>query len=365
MKRPLPLYVSEFADRHGKYRLRFRRKGQATYYFRNPYPSDAFWEEYAACRSGVAAPKIEAGAGRARHGSIDDLIIRFYRSPGWQGMTKESSRRTYRSIIEQFRAKHGTKPVAGVRVEHLDAILGGMGATPSAANNLRKVLRRLFAYAVKIGLRPDNPALLTDSFKIHSSGFHTWTEEEIEQFQARHPIGTKARLALELMLWTGQRGRSDVARFGRQHVEKGRIRLRQTKTGTPQFIKIEPPLQAAIDAMPAGNMTFIVTEFGKPFTPAGFGNWFRDRCDEAGLPQCSAHGLRKAMSRRLAELGASHSEGKAVTGHKTDREFSRYAAEADQVHLSDRALDRLAREKMANPTKRLATKRAKPLKRGA
>jgi hypothetical protein len=26
-------------------------------------------------------------------------------------------------------------------------------------------------------------------------------------------------------------------------------------------------------------MTFLETEYGKPFTAAGFGNWFRDRCD--------------------------------------------------------------------------------------
>lgn len=357
MKRPFPRYVSEFEDSRGKWRLRFRRKGQRTYYFKARNTREAgFWEEYSACLKGDAAPHVEPGSGRAKHGTIDDLVTRFYRSPGWQGMTKESSRRTYRSIIERFRAKHGSKPVAAVKVEHLDAILGAMRETPAAANNLRKVLKRLFAYAVKIGLRADNPALLTDSFKSERGGFHTWTEAEIAQFEARHPIGSKARLAMALMLWTGQR-RSDVIGMGRQHLENGRIRVRQQKTGKALLLPIAPELKAVLDAVPAGQMTFLVTEFGKPFTAAGFGNWFRARCDEAGLPQCSAHGLRKAMSRRLAEFGSTHSQGKAVTGHVTDKEFTRYAADADQVALADQA--------MANLSTGLAKSRRKPLKKEA
>ncbi|MBP6031543.1 MAG: tyrosine-type recombinase/integrase [Sphingobium sp.] len=366
MKRHLPRYVSEYPDRHGKFRLRFRRKGQATYYFRSKAGSDEFWREYAACLSSENAPEVSPGAGRVKHGTFDDLIERFYRSPNWQGMTKASSRKTYRSIIERFRERRAGKDGTGIRigdskvtdwrVEHLDAILGEMKETPAAANNLRKVLRRLFAYAVKVGMRADNPALLTDGYKQHGEGFHTWTEDEIATFEAHHPIGSKARLAMMLMLWTGQR-RSDMIHMGRQHIEKGRIRVRQQKTGRVLLLLIAPQLQSALDAVPPGQMTFLVTEFGNPFTAAGFGNWFRRKCNDAGLPQCSAHGLRKAMSRRLAELGAKHSEGKAITGHVTDREFSRYAADADQARLADRI--------MANLSNGLATKSPKTLKKGA
>ncbi len=350
MSRTLPRYVTEFADRHGKVRMRYRRKGQAQHYFQHPFGSDEFWQEYAACLSGELAPKVEPRLASSPVGSIDDLCERFYRSPGWQGMTKESSRKTYRSIIERFRKAHGSKRVAMVKVEHLDAILGKMRDTPAAANNLRKVLKRLFAYAVKLGWRRDNPVELTDAFRIDGEGFHTWTEAEIAQFQAKHPIGSKARLAMELMLWTGQR-RSDIIQLGRQHVEDGRIRIRQTKTGAVVLVPISPQLQRVLDSVPAGQLCFLETEFGRPFTSAGFGNWFRDRCNEAGLRQCSAHGLRKAMSRRLAESGATHMQGKAVTGHKTDREFSRYAAAADQVALADQAVANLAAKSVANPAK--------------
>lgn len=146
---------------------------------------------------------------------------------------------------------------------------------------------------------------------------------------------------MALMLYTGQR-RSDVVRMGRQHVTDGWIAVRQQKTGAPLRIPLHPALRAILDVLPATNMTFILTDFGKPFTAAGFGNWFRERCDEAGLPQCSAHGLRKAASRRLAEAGCSHSQIKAVTGHKTDREVARYTAGADQLRLAGQAIEALS-----------------------
>jgi integrase len=47
-----------------------------------------------------------------------------------------------------------------------------------------------------------------------------------------------------------------------------------------------------------------VTQYGRAFTVAGFGNRFRDRCHEAGLPHCTAHGLRKAGATIAAENGA-------------------------------------------------------------
>jgi integrase len=281
---------------------------------------------------------------RAMPGSIDDLIIRYYGTPAWRGM-QPSSQKTYRGIIERFREAHGDKPVAAVQTRHLDAILGKMADRPAAANNLRKVLKRLFAYAVKAGMRPlrDNPADLTDSYKMRGEGFHTWTEAEIEQFENHFGIRTKARLALALMLHTGLR-RSDVVRLGPQHVRDGRIRITQTKTGAPVTIPVHSALHTAIDANPSESLVFLVTEFKKPFTSNGFGNWFRDRCDEAGLPQCSAHGLRKAMSRRLAEAGVTNLQGRAVTGHKTDRMFAHYAAEADRAQLADEAMANLEKQ---------------------
>jgi integrase/recombinase XerD len=76
-------------------------------------------------------------------------------------------------------------------------------------------------------------------------------------------------------------------------------------------------------AAPSGHLTFLVTANGKPFTSGDFGWWFRQRCNEAGLKHCSAHGLRKATASQLAERGATTHEIMAVTGHQTLADFYR------------------------------------------
>lgn len=104
-------------------------------------------------------------------------------------------------------------------------------------------------------------------------------------------------------LWTLQR-RGDGGRFGAQQRKSGTIHIWHAKNGKMTWVPESAQLTNAIDAMPAvGLTTFLVTEFGKPFTPAGLGNWFRVRCNAAGLPCCSLHGLRKTTARRFAELG--------------------------------------------------------------
>jgi integrase len=172
-----------------------------------------------------------------------------------------------------------------------------------------------------------------------AGGFETWTEKDIEKFRQWHKIGTRA---LELLYGTMQR-RGDVVSLGRQHISNGILSLRQRKTGAQVDAPILPDLQAAIDAMPKAELTFLVTEFGKPFTAAGFGNWFREQCELAGVPKTlSAHGLRKAGATRLAEHGCSDHEIMAWGGWTSIREVQRYTKAANRKRLAQRAAERLS-----------------------
>ena len=161
---------------------------------------------------------------------------------------------------------------------------------------------------------------------------------EVAQFQATHPVGTTARLAFVLALYTAQRV-SDVVRMGCQHVKGDRIAVRQQKTNKPLLIKMHPELVRVLASVPKGNLTFLVTERGAPFTPAGLSNWFGKRCREAGLRQCSAHGLRKLAATRLANAGASTRLHQGLrTGHETSKEVERYTRAADQARLDEQGL---------------------------
>jgi integrase len=246
-------------------------------------------------------------------------------------------------MLERFRAEHGHRPLKDLQRAHIRSIIGAKANTPEAANNLLKTLRVLLNYAVDIGMIASNPALRIKTYRSHNSeGYHSWTEDEIAAFEAAHPIGSKARLALALALYTGQR-RGDLVRMGWQNVRGERITVRQQKTGTKLAIPIHPELARALAAAPKNNLTFLMTEHGASFTAAGFGNWFRDRCNEAGLDQCAVHGLRKAACRRLAEAGCSANEIAAISGHTSLREVARYTTAASQVHLANQALDRQLR----------------------
>ncbi len=129
--------------------------------------------------------------------------------------------------------------------------------------------------------------------------------------------------------------------MGRQHIRNGAIVIAQQKTGQPVAVPIHPVLARALDTV-KDRMNFLQTAQGKPFTPAGFTNWFRDCVREAGLPDgLSPHGLRKATCRRLAEAGCSPSQIMSISGHKTLSEVTRYTEAANREAMAIQAMDTL------------------------
>jgi len=258
----------------------------------------------------------------------------------WLSVRSQSAlRKCRRAILERFRTEHGDKRIAMLPQEFIVRTLGKR--SPAAARNWLKTLRGLLEFAVSEKFRADDPTHGVKLPKLpKSDGIATWTEEEISAFETKHPIGSRARLAFALLLFTAQR-RGDVVRMGRQHVRNGAISVRQQKTGAALEIPIHQDSQTVLDATPSEHLTFLVTEFGKPFAPAGFGNWFRDQCNEAGLPRhCSAHGLRKAACRRLAEAGCTAHQIAAISGHASLREVERYTKAADQARLAKDAINK-------------------------
>jgi integrase len=255
----------------------------------------------------------------------------------------KTTQRTYRGIIESIRKEHGERSAAGLDRRAVKVIVDRKSATPAAAGNKLRMIRILMRFAVDGGWREDDPTIGIKPPKTRSGGFHTWTEEEIATFEAHHPVGTRARLAFALLLWTAQR-RGDVILMGRQHIKGEALTITQKKTGATVQIPVHSELRAAIDAFPNNHLTFLTTQFGEPFSPAGFGNYFREMRREAGLPDhCAAHGLRKAASRRLAEAGCTAHQIMAITGHKTLREVTRYTEAADRRELAEAAMAKIGR----------------------
>lgn len=332
-------------DRHRKLRARFRKAGQKPVYMKHLPDQPGFEAEYKALteqRQTIERKHIP--------GSVNDLVARYYRAADFIAKGGVDDKRRRRGLIESFRADFGNDLVSDFSFEHIEAILitrsekrmnekGRMVGGQVAATNLRKQLHRLFAYAKKLKWITSSPVEDADRVgKLRLEGYHTWTEDEIAQYKRRHPLGTKARLALEIFLWTGKR-RGDARLFGPKHIVRGKINFTASKNNMDLWLPIAPDLRKAIDAMPSvGITTFLVNERGKPFSKAGFGNKMRFWCEEAGLSNCTAHGLRKAIGRRMAESGSTQRQMKAVGGWKNDEEVATYSEAASQEGLADAAI---------------------------
>jgi integrase len=313
---------------------------------------------YEAANAGNDVRRPQVGANRTASGTVNAIVASYLDcTPASTSPFKTlapETQRTRRNILENFREKHGDKRVfraesSGGKTmlltrEHMQKIINEKAATPFAQRNLLNTLRAMFQWALSEGRVPDDPTLGVKRKKVKTTGYKTWSEAEIERFEAKHPIGSKERLAFALILYTGQR-RSDVVKMGRQHLYDGLMTIDQKKTeGAPEAhleIPIHPKLREIINATPNGHMTFVVTHFGKPYTANGFGNWFREICDDADCPDVSAHGLRKATARRLAEIGCSAHEIKSITGHGSLSEVQRYADAADRKRLAKSAMKKL------------------------
>src|SRR5262245_61796961 len=269
-------------------------------------------------------------------GTVRALAVSYFNSSDFSSL-KPSSQAIYRGLIDRFCIQYGDNRVAGLKRAHVMRLMAARAERPGAANALRKVLRALMKHAVEIGLRSDDPTCNVRAIRVKSDGFHTWNDDEIAQFEKRHPTGTPARLALALLLYTGQR-RSDVVRMGPQHIRNGVLGVRQQKTGFELAIPVHSTLAAVIAETPTYHLTFLTNQFGRPFTAGYFGQWFREQCDMAGLRHCSAHGLRKAAARRLAEAGCTAHEIAAITGHASLKEVARYTEAADRRRLAASAM---------------------------
>lgn len=334
-------HINSFKDRHGKVRFYFRRPGCKSVALPGLPGSTEFMRAYEMALAGETTPAIEIGAGRVKPGTVAALTLAYFNSVAF-GNLAQGTQRERRIILEKFVAGHGEKRVLMLQRNHVEKMIAAKSQTPSAAVNFLTAVRSLMQFGVESGILKDNPALGVKRPKIRSDGHRTWTEEHIAAFEARHPIGSKARLGFALLLHTAQRV-GDVLRMGVQHVKDGAIHVRQDKTGTPLTIPILPELQAVFDETPPSeHLTFLTSRYGRPYTPRGFTDAFAVWREEAGLPKgLVPHGLRKAACRRFAEHGCSSKEIAAWSGHLSLREVERYTKAADQERLARSAMARL------------------------
>ncbi|KQO80566.1 integrase [Methylobacterium sp. Leaf90] len=347
----LPEYVVSDTDRHDNVRYYFRRRPAPKVRLEGIPGSEAFMNKYYDCLDGKI-PERKSRSVPAAPGSFAALRLAYLGSPEFKSLDV-STRAWQRRALDEISEAHGTKRVAMMQARHVRTLRNGKRETPAAANTMLKALKALFKWANENGRASSDPTRNVDFLKYAKKGFHPWSPSEVEAYEAAHLVGTTARLALELLLYTAGR-REDVVRFGPHNLAAGRFRFVQGKNEdrAPVLIDIpvHPDLAEAIAAAQPSGAIFILTHYGRPFTPNGFGNRFKKWCIQAGLPHCSAHGCRKAAAARLATRGATAHQIMSVTGHQSLAEVERYTRSALRAQMADTAMALLPDRRSAGST---------------
>lgn len=342
-------YVKQYRDRHGRVRRYFKRGMAAAV----PLPGLPGSPEFmAAYQAAVAETGAARATKRSLYGSFAALVNAYYADPVFTRLAP-NSRASYRSVLDPLVARHGNRPVDMPPAEARKIIAAIAADRPAMANLARAVLRKLYAFGRAARLTSADP---TAGIERHKTGtHHTWTDDEIAAYEARWPIGTRERLALALLLYTGQRV-GDAVRITRGDIKAGLIRLKQRKTGAEVEIAVAAELAAVVRATPAIGVYVVTDAAGRPVVGDTLSAIIRRGADAAGLARrCVAHGLRKAMGRRLAENSASAREIAAVLGHRSLAQVTLYTDAADRARLAGTAIAKLARA--TRPARPNGTKR--------
>ena len=341
MKRPI--YLHRKITRHGKTAWYFwRGEGHRRIRIRGDYGSAEFMSEYMAALAGHA-PAAPAKI-KEEPESLAWLIGRYRETSEWSGLS-EATRRQRDNIFHRAIRSSGDRPYRSMTITSVTETLNKIRDRPSAANNFLTTFRNLFAWAIRVKLADADPTAHVKYVKRpKTGGFRQWTEEEIAQFEAHWPIGTRERLAIAVLLFTGLR-RGDAARLGKQHIRNGRIRIVTEKTGETVSIPVSPLLASIIEASKTGDMVLVAnTKTGEAMRKEAFSNWFKRAAKAAGVPG-NCHGLRKAAATRLAEAGATIPEMNAVFGWRGTAMASLYTEKANREILADNAAAKMGNKR--------------------
>lgn len=327
-------FLQREKTRHGKFTWYFRRPGGKRIRLPNEYGTETFWEAYYAAYSGEAPKPVK----HLKENTFAWLVEEYKQSAKWKSLapaTQEMRTRILGKMVETG----GKRDIRSITRHDIQHGIDRRGDTPHAANNYLKTMRQILSWAEDKGYITANPAEKVKRVDADTDGHHVWTPEEVKKFQERWPIGTRERVAMDLLLYTGLR-RSDAVTVGPKDIDAdGTLVLKTQKTETEVYIPIIKVLQDTLDAGPIGE-TFIIGEKGKPRMATSFGTWFRLACIEARVPG-RAHGLRKAGATMAAENGATPHELAALFGWTNTRIAEIYTRKADRKRMAKSAMDKM------------------------
>lgn len=346
MPRPRKPHLNYEKTRHGKYVWVVRVGKGRRIRIRAAYGTQEFTDEYDDAVAGRAPTK----RGKAAGGSLQWLWDGYRETGAWTELSL-ATRRQRENIMVHVLKESGDKPYAAIRDSHIQAGLDRRSKTPNAARNFLDTMKGLFRWAKKrIHVKIDPTLGVEPPTRKKVPGFPAWTREDVTTYQTKYTLGTRQRVWLDVLLYTGPR-RGDAVAIGKQHVKNGVATFKTEKSGETVTVTLPilPILQATLDAGPTGDLAWICGARGEPFTKESFGNAFSEAARAAGIKK-SAHGVRKIAATIAAENGATGPELDAIFGWVDGgRTSAIYIREANRVRLAAQAIKKLDETRTDTP----------------
>jgi len=334
MPRPRKPHLHRETTRHGSVTWYVRvGKGPRTR-IKAPFGSPEFSAEYDAAISGLPREK----APRAGTNTLAWLVARYRETMDWAKLSV-ATRRQRDNIFKHVLAQSGDKPFAEIVRAHIVAGIDRRREKAAAARHFLETMRGMFRWALNAEHIDVDPTHGVETPRKSSEGFVPWSPEDCAAYEGRWPVGTRERLAYDLLLYTGLR-RGDFVILGRQHVRNGVATIRAEKNGEEVSFPLHPAALRSIEATKTGDLAYFVGQRGQPMTKESFGNWFREACREAGV-KGSAHGLRKTLATMMADAGVTEHELMARFGWREARTAAIYTRKANRRKLSSQASAKL------------------------
>lgn len=336
MPRPRKPHLHHEQNRHGVHVWYVRRGKGPRYRLRSEFGSESFNAEYESAIQGKVASR-----GQAIGGTLQWLWDAYRKTDAWKSLSPATRKQRENIMLHVLKA-NGTEPFSALHTEDITDGLDRRVETPSAARNFLDTMKGLFGWAksrrhVKIDPTKD----VKPPKRRKTSGFAPWTAEDVVKYQKRWPIGTRQRVWLDVLLYTGLR-RGDAALIGPPHVNNGVATIATEKSGLKVIVSLPilDVLQTTLSAGPTGPATWIVSARNRPFVKEAFGNAFSEAATAAGVDK-SAHGVRKIAAQVAAENGATEAELDAIFGWTGGRMAAHYTRQANRAKIAAKAVNKL------------------------
>lgn len=350
-------YIEKNKSRHGTMRYYLRIDGERICRLPDDITSEEFATAYWKARKAAQPLRERVGEAKAlsvvvKANTFRWLCMEYMRSNAFESLdqtTRDRRRNIMEGMWQEPLSDKDDRPFADIplskmTVSHIEVLRDRKKATPFAADERLKVLRQIFD--TKKDAKPItlNIARLVEPFNAHSDGHETATPDDLAKFIEHHGLGSKAVLYVAIQMYTGLRV-SDLALLGPQHRRRDAFKLRlfKNRNRTPVDIEItiHPILEAVLATHKVTALTYLVTEFGKPFSVKGLGNRISDWWRQAGMPHLTSHSVRKGLATDVAHNEATDSMLEAMFGWKDSKTSKIYTRNAEKARLARQTVEKI------------------------